>query len=128
MSEPITVSLEIAKNLKEAGWSQGESYFVWRTYKMNGGSGRNVRVVQRPDHRKVSHMDYIYFAAPTSEEILRKLGCGKLYFSGKGQWTVILEGQDSRDCPMEDSAADACAACWISLPAYMRHSSSLSEV
>lgn len=73
----ITVSLEWAKRLKEAGWPQEESLSWHWTYRASGGYGglkhgrfwRNKYLARGEAHKDC----YPAFAAPTAEEILREL-------------------------------------------------------
>lgn len=63
-AESIVVSLDMAKQLAKAGWPQEESYLAWFT--MQNGKTSEV-------HRNVGNLLPIDFAAPTAEEILRRL-------------------------------------------------------
>lgn len=116
--ESICVSLEMAKRLKEAGWSQEDSPFVWTNNSIN-------RVVYRRNlltggTRKRS---FIY-AAPTAEEILRRLpkSCAtknrmihrlSINCNGGKRWNIFY-GKDAFDSPIavdpDDSLANAAAA------------------
>lgn len=67
--ESITVSLELAKELKEAGWPQEDSIFWWqipsqRRFKPWVSWCRNESVDDEPATP---------LAAPTAEEVLRQL-------------------------------------------------------
>lgn len=68
MTQPhdITVSLEWAKKLKEAGWPQGGTEFFWMTDSIGV-----VDLIWDKDHK--GNWNDFFFAAPTAEEILRRL-------------------------------------------------------
>jgi hypothetical protein len=75
--ETITVSLDWAKKLKEAGWPQVESFFEWRT---------PIRQKTRL-HVRTERDIGMGIAAPTAEEILAKLPV----FVRKGNRSYRLE-------------------------------------
>lgn len=69
-----TTSLELSKQLKEAGFPQ-ESYFLWNSRRQNGTE--SIQMLRREqvgvlDFETQSIVD-LYFAAPTAEEILEQL-------------------------------------------------------
>jgi hypothetical protein len=125
--EQITVSLEWAKKLRDAGFPQGwtgvgtAESFTERPESMKGSlDGSYFKWFQDKDGNPLVESVYCNYAmiaaAPTAEEILRELGCGKLYFSGDGRWVVALEGQEVlKDIPTENSAANAAAAMYCYL-------------
>jgi hypothetical protein len=69
----ITVSLEWAERLKDAGWSHGTTYHAWR---LNGCTS-DPTLVQYDRGGFIPGKDYEstigFIDAPTAEEILRKL-------------------------------------------------------
>ncbi len=65
--ENIVVSLEMARRLKEAGWPQDNSCFYW----LRCGDGKDDFSVSRTDVGRNSMVES--FAAPTAEELLRRL-------------------------------------------------------
>ena len=129
----ITVSLEWAKKLKEAGWFQENSVHhwiyggirweierieIWETIEGEWGSGRKIENLQ-------------IFSAPTAEEILRRLpkcisaetasqegGVLDIY-PNDGCWNLAYrndEGFAVRDAAaLYPSLANAAAAMWIYL-------------
>lgn len=112
----ITVSLEWAKKLKEAGWPQ-DSFLYW--FHLEGLNSLTSEKIE------ASAIEYI--AAPTAEEILRRLP--RVSLSGdecylqaeriiKETWNVEYEGTDgiSRSEGFADeSLANAAAAMWCYL-------------
>jgi hypothetical protein len=80
-AESITVSLEWAKKLKEAGWEQ--EGFLWWHQTMSG----SWEPLTTPELRGCLTMRrvHVYYAAPTAEEILRRLPKKLLYESRAGR-------------------------------------------
>jgi hypothetical protein len=80
--ESLVVSLELARQLKEAGWPQNDSYLYRREMKYRGGKRWN-RAIRSAEEKKYSENnpppnpaaieEENYCAAPTAEEILRRL-------------------------------------------------------
>jgi len=68
-AESIVVSLELAKELKEAGWPQNESVFCVDT---KGGLGVVLRDATQMGESQVIWNER-FIAAPTAEEFLRNL-------------------------------------------------------
>lgn len=115
MSEiaPITVSLELAKKLKEAGW-QYETLFFWcgLEHKEVSSSTGEMKIFYGKYYPYREH-----FAAPTAEEILRRLPHGTdteliIKRKPKGTWRVTCTG----DTIGGDTLANAAAAmfCFLS--------------
>ncbi len=63
-----TVSLETAKQLKEAGFPQ-ESHFKW----VEGSNGKGKYFIECDERVITSHAGWDTVAAPTAEEILERL-------------------------------------------------------
>lgn len=64
--DSITTSLEMCKKLKEAGWPQDGTEFFWRT-----SVGLDAEIIWDKGH--VGGWNKYFYAAPTAEEILRRL-------------------------------------------------------
>lgn len=71
--ESLVVTLDLARKLKEAGWPQTESFFRWfhRDY-LAGDGERTVKDYVWVESRSYPN-DELIAAAPTAEEILRRL-------------------------------------------------------
>lgn len=78
----ITVSLEWAKKLKEAGYPQGSTHYLWGEdgWKLDGKKDVSHNLIQPKgdipykDGGKIEDGVYQrFYAAPTAEEILRRL-------------------------------------------------------
>lgn len=110
--ESITVSLEWAKKLKAAGWPTNEGIFRWLISEGISQLSTGYIVAINDDRYSYDSTD---LPAPTVEEILRRLPCAKLFSSGKGQYAAVLEGQNTHNAILEESAADAAAAMWLYL-------------
>jgi len=81
--ESITVSLEYAKKLKEAGWPQ-EAVWYWPVHYVNG----HIFALATETHPRSENNALDYFAAPTAEEILQRLP----EYVGTQFWSIIAEG------------------------------------
>ena len=127
----ITTSLEWAEKLKEAGWLQEKSYFVWGRI----GSGEKMGI--KPRYSEGSRMRY---SAPSAEEILREL---PEEIEESDYWLEIAKSIHWGDTPWEiryrkngelllwddpepiraDTLANASAAMWI----YLKENNLLSN-
>lgn len=63
-----TVSLELSKQLKEAGYPQ-ESYFLWKKYRLNG----EIKWKLTNEYPDDMYPADAIFASPTADEVLEKL-------------------------------------------------------
>lgn len=114
--ETITVDLENAKKLKAAGW-QYESQWYWVTHYLDlGGSELPAMLVLNQGESHDFHQFYWpeeectasrtenYYAAPTAEEILRRL---PVYFSHGEEKRVIrmVRDKDGRYSVFHESYA-----------------------
>lgn len=104
--ESIVVSLDYAKRLKEAGWPQyrGE-VFGWFEDASGDWSVCVVESFPEDDH----------IAAPTAEEILRRLPSAVISFLPfeKSPWMVMVNEAGHDVC--ETTLANAAAACYCYL-------------
>lgn len=135
--ESITVSLDTAKKLKEAGW-QHETYFDWYF----NGTGAN-RVVRHPSPDELRTSEFhLECPAPTAEEILRRLPPNLIRSTEKDtvtyaltikalfgieqingdNWQIMyyrvrdgIEMAPYSPVLFADTLANAAAACWIYL-------------
>lgn len=125
MIEDLTVSLEVARKLKEAGWGHG-AYFSWREHLPNTKlsfvlTTEQVRYeAERYSIRKSEHEQFRaenkFYLAPTASEIVEVLpyitienhGLGK-----KAYWNVRTA--DSETGANAPTMADALALLWIKL-------------
>jgi hypothetical protein len=127
--ESIVTSLDWSKKLKEAGWSQEGSTFYWQEHQPTHEFHVWFRDVLHLSEVKVPGL---CFAAPTAEEILRRLpkditkndgSCYALevYFCAEdGNCLVykpMIRGQIMQlaDAANKDSLANAAAAMWVYL-------------
>lgn len=98
-----TVSLEVAKRLKEAGWAE-------TTYGYFNPRGLYTRLTQIPpdDQHK-------FISAPTLGELMRALPAGselhRAYFGDIDKWYCVAGGEEYYSDTPEDAAANA----WIAL-------------
>ena len=118
-AKPITVSLEWAKKLKEAGWPQDESYFYWCEW-----SDKKLRSIEE---LRSSYTEGI--AAPTAEEILRTFpGSGFVETAASNPTALVIDKLDRAWCVayrtsrgvakeafLNASIADAAAAMYCDL-------------
>ena len=129
--ESITVSLDWAKKLKEAGWPQTGQCFYWIAHKGKGMAAvAFYKHVQNGRYGK----SVVFGAAPTAEEILRRLPEAiylgpereALYLSvmpDDYKWIVLYSPEyDQRRCDKEnfwkrdrESLANASAAMYCYL-------------
>lgn len=127
--EDIVVSLEMAKKLKDAGWPQedhchywsvpyGQEMDAWVIVPYVTGAGWHTPKDDPPTFKDRS----LFFAAPTAEEILRRLpdeaegrAFGMSYDSAHG--SVGYAGSANDDGPIftDTSLAHATAAMWLYL-------------
>jgi len=70
--ESITVSLDLAKQLKEVGWEQQGTQFWW-CVTVKPYVTFNPQGVFAPHEKRIGIIHGGLFAAPTAEEILRRL-------------------------------------------------------
>lgn len=112
--EEIVTSLDWSKKLEEAGWPQDQSIFWWK-YEVTF-SGNFWMVGQRP------HKDAEKFAAPTAEEILRRLPKEELTIRHRNSlWMIDFlrfdeNGNKTHSYIFEgDTLANAAAACYCYL-------------
>ena len=130
MSTPstITVSLEWAKKLKEAGWPQSEPLHYW--HRNVGQWYVYAKDFSEHDFNMVDGANFpADVAAPTAEEILRRLPyeimdegeAFELVIAPRrhGGWNVFYthENGENRCAALEkeDSLANAAAAMWVYL-------------
>lgn len=111
-TESITVSLEWAKKLKEAGYPQKDSYLHWQWYEADG-EWPGFYEQSRWDcyHMEASYEDYDddeVYAAPTAEEILRSLPS---YFDQEGMRFYLITQKDDNDDSW--TACYSCGTCMI---------------
>lgn len=128
--ESIVVSLDLAKQLKEAGWPQEDSVLYWNADITHGEAVR----VSLGIKRKSMYEENI--AAPTCEEVLRRLppalelegkcctiDCTKeIHISGgidKGKWLVGYEDcVDYSYYQIADTLVNAAAQMWLYLQSH----------
>lgn len=106
----ITVSLEMAKKLKEAGWIWDDAQFFWSTKTLES---KVWECPHRSQYSLISNQTDI--AAPTAEEILRELPIGSLAQmeeKERKRWTVSSPNIHGLPFP---SLADSAASHWIHL-------------
>lgn len=70
--ESLVTSLHWSKELQKAGWPQGQSIIVHSTTS-DGYSNHSCHVRLDPGHPNFGSPFYLEWAAPTAEEILRRL-------------------------------------------------------
>ncbi|CAN5475199.1 hypothetical protein BH11PLA2_BH11PLA2_29810 [soil metagenome] len=121
--ESITVSLDWAKKLKDAGWPQENGLHYW-----HGWEGDKNTFLRATDGR-VGTINAFHqmFAAPTAEEILRRLpeyltdGELRYYLNLFPAWVIRYSYPDDEmgsiiKCHNRDSSlANAAAAMWCNL-------------
>lgn len=73
--QPITVSLEWAKELRKAGWPQHGQFFYWWHLRETGhfDEKKQWKIVTKDDFAVT--LDNERYAAPTASEIIRKIPC-----------------------------------------------------
>ncbi len=118
--ESITVSLDMARKLKNAGWLQSESHFIFIH------SDADTKLWSRWNTGGEPRGGYIdgsmSWAAPTAEEILRRLPAEvddeSLYVSSQrynGLWVVYYGVHGERHQHLDDTLANAAAAMYCYL-------------
>lgn len=107
-----TVSLELSRKLKEAGYPQEAEKWWWED---NFGLEKNKsRTLQdkKPHNPKNG---WVYFASPTADEILEQLPqntyCKKFFINANTWW----ECRKNKRFFQEKSLADAAAKMWLYL-------------
>ena len=124
-----TVSLELSKQLKDAGYPQ-ESYFWWRVYDRT--SEKEPHVVSKGEYERQYRepiRDYIHIASPLADEILDRLPFA-VYIKKRtkkrefwfiverlshGWWLRYQYGKETIAPVIERSITEAAARCWLSL-------------
>jgi len=126
MTQPddITVSLEMARKLKEVGWPMSYSdIFAWWE-----DSEGNAKVERTSNLALTATSNGLCFPAPSAEEILRRLP-GNLKLVGYDaylqfmilpgtKWLLTYMGKTEptgQTMMKHDTLANAAAACWIYL-------------
>lgn len=105
-----TVNLELAKQLKEAGYPQRPVKYYWSEDKPTGEALlRNF----------LKHSDWeIYYASPTADEILEQLPqtAWETYNLLGGRYVIwYRDAQKNRVEFIEDTLSDAAAKMWLYL-------------
>jgi hypothetical protein len=136
----ITVSLQVARSLRDAGWEQEDSSFYWGKFdppKRRHLEDGTIVDIPKEEAEAMSYSWYYYneenmpyadedhnsWAAPTAEEVLRELPefytpednkkrAMKCYPSAHGRWAVDYEGHCTQ---WSDTLANAAAEMWIYL-------------
>lgn len=120
--DSITVSLENAKRLKQAGWLQEEALYFWNK-SLSGKRGAGWRL---SDSMRVK-LSAVYssgrwgreiIAAPTAQELLNKLPACMIHHRTDGRPYLVLHDAiwDGKSVGGHaDTLADACAILWIAL-------------
>lgn len=107
--EPIVVSLEKARELEQAGWPQkGESHFYWSTAKDHEPYLEAPPIdwdYQERHSRRPEHGD-AHYAAPTAEEILRRLPTVQIEMAVVGGVIKYIRVADCESHTMFVSACD----------------------
>jgi hypothetical protein len=105
--ESITVGLEWAKKLKEAGWPQDQSQFHW----LRRGDQWDVSFWR--EGGRLGFDEGI--ASPTAEEILRRLPEHFQVWRSHGMWSCDNGLDQSQWMKDYDSAANAAASMYVYL-------------
>lgn len=119
--ESITVSLEWAKKLKEVGYPQGECTFWWQNSYCPIENAYVDNVV--PFETRKNEFGVKYIAAPTAEQILRRLPCVPSdfpltiarYSTGGYYIDYSPENSDKQQVIEADTLANAAAAMYCYL-------------
>lgn len=124
--ESIVVSLEHAKALKKAGWPQAAGMIVWHIHQPERKTDEESFSFHWRSSLNLENL-WDWFAAPTAEEILRRLPHAKKDSEDQrierdlhtlketdGSWTVFFVGDDSQVFN-DPSLANAAAAMFVFL-------------
>ncbi len=107
----LCVSLETARKLNDAGFPQGESYFVWANWKFDMPENEHWHIRKRGDMLS-SEADWNTIAAPTVAEILKELPDTVIRKIGI-EFEVSLRLTFSSEWIINKSLPEALALLWL---------------
>ncbi len=130
MSESITTSLEWSKKLKDAGWRQMDCQFYWH---QRMGKEWELLTIEQSNRARVLRWAQTFIAAPTAEEILRRLPRSRGDYNGlqatteDANWRVGYWDSPSDMPSKADFSADTLANAAASLYCYLAENKLLSS-